>query len=59
MQKAICLEKHNILKTLNLCIFGTEVMTNFFKTAVFKRKSAFHIPSFLGVQFLKYPEKIA
>ena len=34
-------------------------MGNFFKTAIFYRKFASHITSFLGVQFLKYPEKIA
>jgi hypothetical protein len=38
-QKAICLAlrflKRNILKTLNLSVFGTEVMGNYFKTAVF------------------------
>jgi hypothetical protein len=38
-QKAICLAlrflKRNILKTLNLSVFGTEVMGDFFKTAVF------------------------
>jgi hypothetical protein len=38
-QKAICLAlrflKRNILKTLNLSVFGTELMGNYFKTAVF------------------------